>query len=1229
MRPGPAIHEPAPLLDCAIGGYWPGIAVAAGSGTPSIGFRTLNYVNVLTVSQRDVLDLGGRGGEPFVDLVNRLLRAEATMAGKPASAVVSMSVDERDGGVDARLDISRTSPFDWFPTRTCWQIKSGPLPPKKAVAEINKPYVRELLKQGYTYRLVVRAGLTPLKRSNLEKALLTAARKIERQTLPPRVLDAGDLATWCTGYPALVVAIFKQHLGNVMHFETWRDVARASTATFVSDERFELIKIATKEHANFADTPASAITTFGGALGSGRTRLAFEAIAEAGLESIVLYADSEAQVDALTTTLANETSTQAVLVAGECSAVLREKIRVRLSGSRHRVRIIAIASPSSTRDRCDFWIDRPTHETVKQIIERNFTEIDETTRGTFVDLGSPYLSVIIDLLDRRAALGHDGDLTRVINPLSAILDAILTSDERGALAAATLVERLDIGPDSPAQLSTIAALTGETEAHLRAVLGSLSERDLFTGDADQLIQVQPPAVASVLFRDAWLRWADKIEAERSMSRASLARAAKCHDSDVRVDVALRHEDWIYGLTIGDLTDPEVVRHFLLLIEIDPTRYLPVLVRLFEDATLDEIQLISARSDVVHFCDKFAAFGSAFDAIERVLFRLAIRETQTVTNNATFYWTGLFAPALSSTTTPFDQRLERLETRIIQAETPEQLDLTFRGFSVVFSNHYWRVAPEQYVGGRLRPVEKIPDRSEFIKNRWSAFALLQRFAKGTDGELRSRAVELVLDKVWFFLNEGLLPELRAILDPSIMTEGELQDALSTVREFVHVYDDRTEAPPYLNDVRQWVDYLLPDAPERRIWAYFTRDQDEQLQDDAREIAPDLLRNDIDFARVQRIVDRGNAYRAVLLGAALGTIDGQAARLLEIVTAAKPAQGFSFYRGYVGTLLANHPQHSDTVNELLDHLESTAPDVCAEIALGGWRSTRALERLTRLLTEDKIDPSRARDLSAAGERALTAAEFAGVIDLLRSKIPVFPSAADTGLDMIWWRLHSNAETDAVEIEAFTRFVDAVTLDDDVRDRRHWGLVIEELAKRDPATAIALAAKGLGSTHNQIQFHAEKNLADLGKELPVAVTNAVGRALLAHDGMGWHFLRLSALYRTLPIDAVKQWLDHAGVEGARALARHLPWPTTEDGIPIVHPLTEYVLRTFEDDEEVFTAFSRAFVIRSYSGDIAEEHEKEAQRRRPFLNHALRRIREWAKNEVDMAKRSAKRWQQRKRKR
>ena len=1186
-------------------------------------------MNLLTISERDVLNLGGRGGEPFVEVVNRLLRAEAAMIGQPSAAVTTMSVDERDGGVDARLDVARPGSFDWFPTPTCWQWKSGPLLPKQAIAEIKKPYVRELLEQGYTYRVAVRAGLTPRKRANLEGALLTAARTIAPRTLPPRVLDAGDLARWCSAYPALVVALFKPYLANVLHFESWRDAVRASTPVFIADERFERVNAAVAEHTRFAETPASAVLTVGGVLGSGRTRLVFEALSGAGVESLVLYADSAAQVDTLNTTFANDTTTHAVVVAAECSAALKEKIRSRLSGSRKRIRVIAIAPPDTPADRCDVWIDRPSREAVTQMIDRNFVNVDDSTRGAFVDLGFPYPSIIIDLLERRANVGTDGDLSRVLDPISAILDGTLTADERSALAAAALVDRLDLQPGS-LQLSAIAAITGMAEDHLRQTLRSLHARAFFAGDIDDLVEVESPAVASVLFRDAWQRWSEALDADSTLRLASLHRAALCHDPRVRTDVALRHEDWVYRLSLADLTTADALHRLALLVEIDPARYFPVLVRLVESATANEMQHLSARSDLTHLCDKFAAFQEAFDGVERVLFRLARCETQTVTNNATFYWTALFAPALSSTTIPFADRLERLETRMRQATTAEERALAFRALAVVFSDHYWRLQPAQYVGGRLRPIEVLPDRAAFVAARSAAFALVRSLVRSERDDLRACAVALVREKVWFFVTEGLLSEVRTILAPSILTEDELQDALSTLRDFFAVYAEDSEPPPYLEDVRAWIDELLPNTPENGVWELFTRDQNvEALDDDARGVACDLLRDDIDFAKVQRIIERGNAYRAVLLGAALGKIDRDAKRLSEIVAAAKPAKGFSFYRGYVEALVANQPQHADAVNALLDILQATAPDVCADIALGGGRATRALERLTRLLEEDRVDPHRARDLAGIGDHALTAEEFGRLLDLLAMKVDRFPSAADTGLDMIWWRLHAATRAEPVELEAFTRFIDGVTLRDTVRERSHWGLAVKEIATHDPATAIALAAKGLGSANDHVQYHARVVLAKLASEHPRAVMHAVGRALLAREGMGWHFLRLSDFYRALPLDAVKEWLAEVGIDAARALAPHLPWPRVEEGAAFVHPLTEYVLGTYEDDNEVFAAFSRGVIVRSYRGDIAQEHENEAERLRLFLNHPLRRIRDWATNEVDRAKRSAKHWRERKRRR
>ena len=1177
-------------------------------------------MNLLTVSSHEVLNLGGKGGEPFVDCVNRLLRAEATMAGCPTAAVTTLSVNERDGGVDARLDIARPSATGWFPTPTCWQIKSGPISPKKAAAEVNKWYVRELLTKGYTYRLCLRDELTPPRRENLDRVLLATAREIAPNTLPPRVLDAGDLANWYSQYPALVVAAFKPHLGNVLHFEAWSAVALACTASFVSDGRFEKVHAAIEQHVRFTETPPSAILTIGGAPGSGRMRLVFESVRRAGLESVVLYADSEPQVDALATLLANEMTTHAVLVAGNCSSAMRERLRDRLSGSRKRVRIIAIDPAESDRDRCDVWIDRAEADVVKQIVEANFASVDERRRRTYVELGSPNLSLIIDLISRASLAGDDGDLTRVIDPLSASLDVLLTAEERTALAAASLVGSLDIRAEAAA-LTPLARIAGTTEQQLRNTLESLSERERFTGDLNGLIRVEPPAVASVLFREAWRRW----DGSGIIITALLSRAAKCHDPNIRTEIATRCEGWIYRVTSDDLKDADIVHRLLLLVEIDPSRYLSALVRLIESCSHEDLARMPSPFDVIHFCHKLAAFAEAFDGIERILFRLE----QSCRNSGTFGWASLFATALSSTTVSFVQRLERVEKRILEAKTPQELDFAFRGLSMPFSNHYFQIEPEQYVGGRLRPLEPAPDGGQIREDKWAALEVLRRLASSNHEEIRSRALRLVLNKLWFFLNEGVLAEIRTVLNSDEITEEELQDALGNIRGFVRVYSSKTDAG-YLDEVRAWIDELLPRTPERRIWEYFTRDQDaDELQDDARAIAPDLLLDDIDFAKVQRIVDRGNAYRAVLLGDALGKVDSDARRLDEIVAAAKPAPGFSFYRGYVGALLVHHPHHADAVNALLDELESKSPEVCAEIALGGWRATRALERLTRLLEEDKVDPSRARDLSAVGEHALSAVEFAHVIDLLRSKIDRFPSAADTGLDMIWWRLHSKGNAEPVELEAFARFIDSATLLERDREIRHWGSAMEEMAKLDPETTIVLAAKGLGSLNDQVQFHAEKVLADLAKNAPQAVTNAVGRALLAQEGIGWHFLRLSGLYRALPLESVKAWLERAGFEGARALARHLPWPRLVDGQPIVHPLTAYVLGAFEEDDEVFKAFSRGPVVRSYSGDIAEEHEKEAERRRAFLNHPLKRIRDWAIDEVERAKYSAEVWRERKKKR
>ncbi|MGP0067420.1 MAG: hypothetical protein ACLQGP_27970 [Isosphaeraceae bacterium] len=112
-----------------------------------------------------------------------------------------------------------------------------------------------------------------------------------------------------------------------------------------------------------------------------------------------------------------------------------------------------------------------------------------------------------------------------------------------------------------------------------------------------------------------------------------------------------------------------------------------------------------------------------------------------------------------------------------------------------------------------------------------------------------------------------------------------------------------------------------------------------------------------------------------------------------------------------------------------------------------------------------------------------------------------------------------------------------------------------------------------------------------------------------------------------AVRDWLESTGLAGARVLARQLEPPQLdEEGRPVVPELTALVLEQFGDDEQVFREFCAGTRSgRTYSGDITAEFERQAEAARRFLGHSLPRVRQWAVEAVEAARRQATYWQQR----
>jgi hypothetical protein len=81
--------------------------------------------------------------------------------------------------------------------------------------------------------------------------------------------------------------------------------------------------------------------------------------------------------------------------------------------------------------------------------------------------------------------------------------------------------------------------------------------------------------------------------------------------------------------------------------------------------------------------------------------------------------------------------------------------------------------------------------------------------------------------------------------------------------------------------------------------------------------------------------------------------------------------------------------------------------------------------------------------------------------------------------------------------------------------------------------------------------------------------------------------------------------------------------NGVPIVHSITEFVFERFPDDDKVFKEFCCGrHNLQLYSGDIASQHEQEAEVAENCLSHRLPRIKEWAIYEIEESKREAQRW-------
>jgi hypothetical protein len=158
-----------------------------------------------------------------------------------------------------------------------------------------------------------------------------------------------------------------------------------------------------------------------------------------------------------------------------------------------------------------------------------------------------------------------------------------------------------------------------------------------------------------------------------------------------------------------------------------------------------------------------------------------------------------------------------------------------------------------------------------------------------------------------------------------------------------------------------------------------------------------------------------------------------------------------------------------------------------------------------------------------------------------------------------------------------------------------------------------------HVDLREDALSKLREILRSHPTEATQILEEKILSTDREDRLFLGdLLGLFDASQIEIIQRLVGKLGVRGARALAEHLsaPYPTPEDPIH-VPPITAWLLDEFEDDDAVFDLFRAALHSnRIYVGGMERYFIGTEERVAPYLKHRLRRIREWARSEIEYAK-------------
>ncbi len=1216
------------------------------------------------LTANDLLKLQGSGGVPFADFMNRLIRAEAMRCGLAQSEIQTQNrTNISDGGIDAVVHKPIVSKnWDWFSTPTCWQFKAEMTSTRPQLKkEINKGFVKELLLQGYAYRLCILGDLTakklkskaPSKVESWEQLLQEEAAKINPAAPPPRVIHGGDLIHWAGEFPALVKQLRPELIPGIL-WDVWSAACREVTPHYVANAAWQEARSKIHSHVDFSAVCKLACLAIGGEAGVGKTRLVFESLAEIDAAPglvIQTFDDQTAKQFAAFFAAIGE-NRNVILVADECLPETEEALNNMLLGHTKRIRVICMNTsrarlPTASRP---VWLKSRDLTNTVEILKANFPLVSEDRLRRNADIAGGFVRLAADMCEHEPESSHAAHL-EIPDRITTYVELRL-GEFRPLISFIALFHKVGFKDDVEDELQALCRMSGQHAQQFRDAVRSVKESPGFVVQAGRYWYISPQIVAQLLFNEGWNHWV-KNDLKSFFSNLPeplvaqfIERAGQLGKVEVRDSVAAFFRFWFGSLTIEQLADSAAIRRIEAVVENAPGEFLPQLRSLIEYSSGERLLGIlgdsptaswGPRRTVVWLLERLVSFQEYFVDCEACLFQLALYESEpSIGNNATAVWRNLFGVHLSGTAAPFAARLEILKERI-RNSTGAALTLAFQSLKDILQPATGHIVGPSLVSGRMRPPEWTP--ASQTEER-ACYRMVLEFCSELMREhgtvRRELAVHTLIRRIIFLVRKGLLGVLMDVLRPDRLSVDESAQLLRELDRFLEATltlepERIDEKRPYAAKLREWLalfrrsdlDGRLRELCAREPWDRRFAYERAATTDEMDVLAGEIVQNPRRLEPHLEWLGTAEATSAERLGFAVARLDDSFICAELIFRQSIEFNTAALLRGYVRGVVSSRRSPSQGVLDLMDQLQASRPEIAADILVVGGDDFDAVNRVLQLVETALLTPNWLSTFAmGVGSRWLTVSEIGRILaPMVKSAASGDQYSVEAGIRFVY-RVLRNEErhTTGRCLDETTICGDVVTLIEHAthlvgkRLSSEWAHIAKALAGYDAQKVIPMLASALASDSLALADEAEKSLEELIPTHGQEVLEGFGSVLLDPD-QGWRLqIRVYRdLVRQLSSGSVLDWIRGRGLAAARAIARHLPAPYIDgEGNPIVPHLLDVVLREFDDEKVLLNFQCGMHSHEAWNGDDSARFRQEADEARMFLRHPNPRIREWATAEI-----------------